>query len=618
MKLIKPLLFSTVFAVSTLFSTNLNVEKNVTKVDAFNDGVVDYNYIAMNDTNFHVTSGNLTMPVFKKSETYWNEKVPYGAIDDFLGWNNESLTGTITSVRWTQHCDSTRFVSFTLGGNSANKVIVHYGDKTKEYSTGDIGNVGWLMAPRVFEVPSDVTGDVEMYIELVDNSEKDYGSVIFGGLQVNQTAEDVKQMIELWKLGRKTKINPNFYDNMSGQGYDNIVAKISELDEYKNVRDVSITKNSFNEGFEGSDWLLNWTLDYSTDYTSSFADADTAKAVNRCDGYNWSNAVATSPTHSDTNMNMPFNQTGSAYFHGFYENDRGFIAGDNYTYRIVSKAFVLNSDLISVKLSGNGAKFQIVDASSLEVLGTIENTAFNSEGDQHNIALSGCNTVTMTRYIANVHDLKGRTVRLAMVDSSDGGWGAINVDEIKTDYNLNDFKFSVDTYHQSNATVADSYGQITDKYFVLSDANNELSYIQDAYNYLQNHYSILRSNAYGSNFCDVDYQKSDTVKNLLNQFNALSDEAAALVSKSSDYNHGASATSENWYLSETQTFEAWRTIDYLMNLNNITNNHTQSSLAFNAATIDNNQTITIIVVVSLVAISVILGMFFVAKRRKEE
>lgn len=406
-------------------------------------------------------------------------------------------------------------------------------------------------------------------------------------------------------------LNTNFYTNF----YNDNLNILNTNEEFQAAREASFTETYFNEDFEESDWLLDWTLDYTYNNISSVSSVEDYP----CKDYHWSDARSSASTHS--NQNMPYNQTNSMYFHGFYdETNTGFYPNDDQIYRIISKAFVLSSDLISVKLSGNGAALQLLDADTLEVLGTISNTAFKtSENDDYSsIARDNINTVTMTRYIANVSSFKNRTVRLGMVDSSTAGWGAINVDEIKTNYfDLTDFKFNVDTFTQNNDAAGATYGQITDKYVDLSSTTS-LTDIQSAYEYLQKHYEVLRSADKGINFCDTTYQTSDEVKALLKQFNELTDNAAAIVNRSIDYNHGASATSSDWYNNPTSTFEVWKTIDYLMKLNSMDNSHLYSTFTnILANKISNNTFMITSVIIALFAV-LSIGGFLVFKRKRNE
>lgn len=446
---------------------------------------VTYNYLAMNESNFKVIEGadnGMAINVTKKG-SYWfeNEKAPYGAIDDFLGpQTNESTKGAIQSSTWTSEANT--YITFTLGGGPRGNTVELYkttdngqtGVLEHTFNTTDMGNVTYLMMPRMYKIEE--AGDY--YLKLIDNSASDYGNIIFGGLCVNQSAEDAKQMIELWKLGRRwANLNENWFEKISCEvdgvtytpGYTKIFDQLANNDEFKDAREAQITSTSFNEDFEKSTWLLNWTLDYTYQNKHTKTDYDSTLPTDLCIDYNWSNARSDATTHG--NNNMPYNQEGSQYFHGFYENDKGFINGDGYKYRIISKAFKLSSDLISVKLSGNGAQLQLLSAeqddnNNFTVLGTINNDSFN-EGDTSNIAKSGTNYITMRRYIANVSDFNdGRLVRLGMVDSRTDSWGAINVDEIVTNIDADTFSFKVDTFTQTNTAEGTSHGQLTDKYVV--------------------------------------------------------------------------------------------------------------------------------------------------------
>lgn len=633
-----PLVVSTscLLAVSVYSVNSHNKKAQSIEVIAEYKDHVDYDYIAFNSDNFKLEDGNLQLNVYKKSAAWpkYSELPPFGAIDDFLGPEldngkmNDSTTGTVKSTTWTSKANT--YISFTLGGGSNDNRVDLYkvgidgseDSLLKTFKPSDMGNTTPLMMPRMYKITE--TGDY--YLKLVDNSTSDYGFVVFGGLCVNQSAEDVKQMIELWKLGRRwSNFNDNWFDNIDGKGYSNIFNQLNTNEEFKDARNATVSVNSFNEGFENPDWLLDWTLDYS--YQNSTTECSSELGDSLCLNYSWSDARSNAEVHSDVNAKIPFNKTGDYFFKGYRESDNlGFIEGDQYKYRIISKAFVLSSDLISVKLSGNGAKLQLLDAtpnsdSTLNVLAEIDNSQFNSSGETNNIALSGARTATMTRYIANVSAFKNKTVRLAMVDSKTnvgddaaGGWQAINVDEIKTDYfDLSNFKFDVDTFIQTNDAVGTTYGQIPDVYVDLSSGTS-LTDIQSAYEYLQKHYSVLRSASNGANFCNI--KGNQEVKDLLAKFNDLSDEAAAIVNRSTDYNHGASATSENWYTNATNTFEVWRTIDYLMKETGTTNNHATTSfsnvLALNN---DTNSFVVISVVVALFAVLAIGGIV-AAKKRK--
>lgn len=93
-----------------------------------------------------------------------------------------------------------------------------------------------------------------------------------------------------------------------------------------------------------------------------------------------------------------------------------FLNGDQTTGRMVSKPFVINDDYIVFKIGGGNHP------------GT---TCINLVIDHEIVrTATGKNTEGLDPHNWDVHELKGKTAHLEIVDAAKGGWGHINIDNI--------------------------------------------------------------------------------------------------------------------------------------------------------------------------------------------
>ena len=499
-----------------------------------------------------------------QNSTFWDEHYHFQAVDTFFcGESNEAWHGTLTSRKWTQH---TLYIYFQFGAANNNEELdpvhlnIHYGPY--QYPFYNDTFVGNPMLLRSFKIPDAAYNalksegeDFEMYIEIVDNCVGGYADAYcfanFGYLNVNQTADSTSDALR-WFINNLNRDNREWEVNKRKQILENYYLNGS-------LRDLFLkTYDDISDGFDNNNDLINhWYFDWQY-----------------FNGANWDlhfdRAIGSDAYRPDAGTNMPFNKTGNGYFRGWYENNElgGFVSGDNSRYRFLSRSFVVSgTGLVSIKMAGT-ASLHVIDVNTRQELAWGNLLTFNTEGDQVNLAASGFNTVTMVRHVINLEAYLGRAVQLAIADTETGGWSALYVDELITNYQTYP-GFKVDTFTQTNnsgtfnAYRTDKY--INSKVFDGENNPNGLRYVlesgvnqendnriinhidnspaKEAYDFLQNYYSTLRSPNNEFNYANVS---SSLKENLINAYAALSYKARSIVKASTDIRYNETFSSQWW------------------------------------------------------------------------
>ena len=495
------------------------------------------------------------------NSTFWGENYHFQNLDTFYrGETAEGWTGTLTSRTWKQH---TQYIYFQIGGaknydvtGDAVHLKIYYGNAFSVFY-----NDTFLENPMIlrgFKIPDAAYAslmsdgdDFDMYIEILDQQTADYGFVNFGYLHVNQTLEQVSDAMRYyinrmdlndreWEVNKRKQILHNYYLNDSLKEFF-----------YSPINDIS-------DGFESnSDFLNHWYFDFRYGNGANW-------------GLHFDKAIGFDSYRPDDNTRMPFNKTGNGFFRGWFENDDlgGFVGGDNSIYRFISRPFILSgTGLVSIKMAGT-ASLHVIDTQTRQDLVWADLLTFNSSGDQVNLANSNFNTVTMVRHVINLEAYLGRNIQLAIADISDGGWSALYVDELVTNYSSYP-AFKVDAFTQTNnngtfnAYRTDKYINSTVfngetnptglKYVLESEINqaneNEIinhvdnSPAKEAYDFLQNYYGTLRS---PNNEFDYSKVNDETQSSIVSAYNLLSNNAKAIVNASTDIEYKYDYVSDWW------------------------------------------------------------------------
>ena len=511
-------------------------------------------------TNWDASAGYIG----DQNSTFWDEHYHFQAVDTFFcGESNEAWHGTLTSRKWTQH---TQYIYFQFGAANNNEELdpvhlnIHYGPY--QYPFYNDTFVGNPMLLRSFKIPDTAYNalksegeDFEMYIEIVDNCVGGYQDAYcfanFGYLNVNQTEDSTSDALR-WFINNLNRDNREWEVNKRKQILENYYLNGS-------LRDLFLkTYDDISDGFDNNnDFINHWYFDW-----------------HYFNGANWDlhfdRAIGFDAYRPDAGTNMPFNKTGNGYFRGWFENDElgGFVHGDNSRYRFLSRPFVVSgTGLVSVKMAGT-ASLHVVDVATRQDLAWGNLLTFNTEGDQANLASNDFNTVTMVRHVINLEAYLGRAVQLAIADTETGGWSAMYVDELVTNYQTYP-GFKVDTFTQTNNSGTFN-GYKVDKYInskVFDDENNPtgLRYVlesgvnqendnriinhidnspsKEAYDFLQNYYSTLRSPNNEFNYANVS---SSVKENLINSYAALSYKARSIVKASTDVRYNDTFIAQWW------------------------------------------------------------------------
>ena len=154
--------------------------------------------------------------------------------------------------------------------------------------------------------------------------------------------------------------------------------------------------------------------------------------------------------------------------------------------------------------------------------------------DKMDMTLGG-NNVTMRRVYMDASAFVGQEVILALEDYRAGGnWGHAFFDSINTNVDLSEFKFKVDVVEQ----LADGWGQskkfaFTD-YYQAGESQGDLAYVKEAYEFLVDYYASARSQEDIYTYCELP---GDKLSAIVDQYDALSAEAKAIVDRSDDFSY---------------------------------------------------------------------------------
>ena len=495
-----------------------------------------------------------------QNSTFWGENYSFQAVDTFYrGESKEGWTGTLTTRSWKQ---KEQYIYFQFGGARNYDVTgdpvhlnIHYGNYQYSFYNDTFRENRMLM--RYFKIPDAAYNDLlskgsdfDMFIEIVDYQVEGYGFANFGYLNVNQTEEQVSNALR-WYVNHLNRDSRGEEVEMRKLIVDNYLLNDGLKALFlKPVDDISDSFDS-NADFEN-----HWYFDYHY-----------AREMNW--DFHVDRAIGHDSYRPEASTNMPFNNE-NGFFRGWFENDDlgGFVGGDASFYRFVSRPFVLSgTGLVSIKMAGT-ASLHVIDAETRQDLVWANLLSYSTEGDQVNLATSGFNTVTMVRHIINLEAYLGRTIQLAIADVSSGGWSALYVDELVTNYETYP-AFKVDTFTQVNESgTFNAYR--TDKYINSSLFNDESnptglrmvlessinqendnailnhednSPAKETYEFLESYYSSLRA---PSNKFDY-FEASDEVRNnVVSAYISLSEEAKAIVDKSTDIIYNGTFSDEWW------------------------------------------------------------------------
>ena len=629
-------------------------------------------YIQM-ETSFFTDWTNDAGRIDPKTATFWpndNQNYSFEALDDFYrGEAAEGWIGTLHSRSWQQ---STKYVYFQLGGardfdhaNGHAHLVFNYGTKMVDddddpltpeveqwkYSEDFYNNtfVENPMTLRYYEIPTErfteLTANADsfkMSLDIVDPCDSGYGFVNLGYLHVNQTEESTSDAMRYflnnlskdsrqWEINKRKEIMNTYFDNADQK------------------RVFFRTVSNVNDTFSSNDDFLNhWYFDHNYFNNVYFQwngerDVEIIKHFDK--------AIGSDDYRPDAASNMPFNNDGN-FFRGWYEEslDSGFAASDGLRYRFVSRPFTLSdqgSGLVSIKMAGK-ASLHVIDPTVKNTdsqpadLAWVDNKLIDS-GSQANIAASGFNSCTMVNHVINLEAYKGRTIQLAIADRDTSGWSAAYFDTLKTDYsNYPGFKVDyceqvvggnhyypsyADRYMNSQkVTNENEFGIIyNDKNSVnTADDNAILNHVDNspaksAHAVWTTYLSAVRGGNHGTNYCNDSIAKSDATKAALGSYNTLSESAKQIVCASDDFERVGSG---DWYsieptiYSSSDTYRIGRSIANLANKNEISVVVYGYSGTIQPRAISKNNTTTIVIVVSVLATSLILGLFFVYKKRK--
>ncbi len=596
------------------------VKLGTKKVEQVKADEVVTKYLPMNDTNFYrggfsdVAMGNLISGRF---ETFHGDRRSYNAMDNFLNTMakvGEGETGWVRSVRWVHKGG---YVSFLLGGNGNNFVnIWAEPEEGKEnganvfanikndfhasrdsydsaYENGEASDfeLSANMALKYFYIPDEYIGR-ELIVYIEDCTTSYYGGVVFGDLRVNQTLEEVARTFAAHKQQIALDAQSTTQNNYSatymlntyyvGAGYSALATAESSLD-------------NADEGFE-TYGLSNWAYDRAF----SNANINVATIVSNNDAKDWTER-------------MPANKTGNLYV-----NADGSGIAEDAKYRLISNEFTLSgTGFISAKLGGGTAVMSLIDSTGAELVtsriaeatGTnILNKGFVDNGGVGNIMSSGSRFNTMSRTYLDASAHLGKKVRVVLSDDRTGGnWGLAYFDEVVTKY-ASVPTFKVDKIQQQWNESPLYHGVVVDQY--VGSASTDFG---KAYDFVTRYYGLMRSSAHGFSWCTIS--EDDDVKALLAEYKTLTANVANIVSASMDYSFGASATSENFYLTEADvSYTIGQTMTALDNELSPSSNKTIAMFDTNASAI------TFIIVVSVLGIAVasLVAAYSVLKKRKEQ
>ena len=301
----------------------------------------------------------------------------------------------------------------------------------------------------------------------------------------------------------------------------------------------------------------------------------------------------------------PFNKTGNRFFKGFYENGTGLFDGDGAKYRFLSSTFTLKgSGYISVKMAGHTARVSILNGDSananyLQELKHVDIQTFNESGDAGNVLVSGFNTCTLVRHIINLKSFLNQKLILAITDTGNASWGAVNFDEIIT-YYAKDPQFKVDVAHQG-----DHNPFYLDKYVLEEGDTTDMA---KAAQFLNSYYVTARARSNSATYC---YMSSSDLSSLVTAYGNLTSEVKAIVDAAMDIDYGKNTTwGDTWF---DNTPSTTKTVgESMVNIVAAVSNPSGSINMFTAN--GTNSTLAIIVISMIIALCA-TGFFFYRRKR---
>lgn len=594
-----------------------SVEKNATG-----------NFTITSKAEEYKTTAASTEWVADQNATYWNGGASFNALDNFYrGELYGDWQGTIVSKTWTQ---TTRYVYFTLGGRAEITIKFFNGDTEIGSMTNDLSN-GNPMMVNYWYIPAEKVNDetlasgFTMHLEIIDNyAGPDYGFANFGYLHVNATREEISDA--MWDQMNALKFNKLPADVDENRFRSRwTISHYLQNSKFDGIRELSSkAKTNVDETFDdNANFIANWYRDENYD----------AGDLNQMH----EDTIIADFTHRIDGSNFPTNKTGSGFFKGFYEygvggsdKQQGFVPTDGARYRFVSRPFKLSgTGFISIKMAGRSAALHVLrgtgadkNSESSHDLLWANNKAYKGDGSDDNIAISKLNPVTMVRHVINLSAFLGEVIQLAIVDyDTDGGWGAVNFDELITYYG-NYPTFKVDRAVQKD-TIHPYY---LDKYIssVSSTGAAGLEYLEaakkiantvddspvnGAYGFLTNYYQTVRSESNGLTHCN----KNLNLSGLQTAYNGLSADAKAIVNGSKDFDYGSQATSENWW----ESAPTIRTMsESLIALGFAVPGVSSAPIISEGVSINNNSAVIVPVAIGSGAIVISVLVFFVFRRKK--
>ena len=580
--------------------------------DLFVSASTDRHYIPVDHSSFFTNWTDAAGSFADKYATFWNEGYSFEALDTFFrGETAEGWTGTLTSRSWKQ---STQYVYFQLGGakdygdGEHVHLVFHCGDKTYDFYNNTF--VENPMTLRYFKVPNEdfaeltaSNAEFDMWVDIVDPRENDYGFANFGYLHVNQTEESTSDAMRYflnhmstdsreWEINKRKQIFNSYFENADQKAVF--------------FREVSNVDDSFSSS---EDFMNHWYFDHNY-FNNSYGDARHFDKAIGFDSYR---------PDSDNSNNLPFNNDGG-FFRGWYEESvgRGFVASDALRYRFVSRPFVLSgTGIISIKMAGK-ASLHVLDAnvqntdSQAADLKWVDNQALNQEGAWNNIALSGFNSTTMVNHVINLSQFLGRKIQLAIADVDTSGWSACYFDELVSYYS------SAPAYHVDVTTQTNNSGTFYPSYpdIYVSTVDNDSSASLAAYNVWKSYIDVVRNGKVGQNYCSSLI--SDEVEAVLNSYVALSNEAKQIVCLSDDFERNGEG---NWYninptiYGNNHVYNIGRSLEYLGQENGINLLAVSSNFMVHDNMLSNPA--TLVVIGTIIVFGSAFALFVFTRKRRE-
>ena len=554
----------------------------------------------------------------------------FGSVFDGCQDGYEKIKGTLRSVKWRQN---TQWIYFTWGcandgpkgaGEQVKLVIKLWANKTDAEPTyvHDYWNDTFskcTMVLRNYHVDDTeyaaLNGDFYMSIDFVDERTGDYGAHEFGYLHVNQTHQQVSDA--QW-----------YYIQNCKDGETGVGALRNHYRTNGILRNGFVFETGFAESFDTqASFDANWVKDvYGND-----------------NGERHPDRVISNSTYRTGGANLPFNNT-NGFFKGWYgggnddyaDHDFGYVADDWAIYRFVSRPFRLpENGIVSVKMAGNAASLHLLDFESTSDLAWVDCRTFITGGDGGLVAKGEINSCTLVNHVINFSKYGGRLVQIGIADVADGdnnkragGWQTAYFDELKADYTAQTVptSFGVEVVEQNNGSI--SYAVLPDYYVKATEGDGGVDYAADDgpstdasplyggvawRSYLVN----VRGLQEGRNYCSI--LESQGVKDMLNIYRTLSDDAKAVVWASPDYERVGSGdywTINPTFYESTDSFNIRRSIEYLASVNKISISSNSALVAF-LGTQTQGTIITVIIAAATVT-ALAFGLLMLRKKRKQK